>query len=104
MNEKNINKQISPIFDRKHQSILSLDCNQNSIIALLKGPDIQYEKILMNENDQVNIPIINDRYQDKNSFLQIHVRKFIEYCVFKTRMRNLDYHLSLILSYRSIKC
>ncbi len=95
MNEKNFNKQIFPIFDRKHQSILSLDCNQNPIIALLKGPDIQYEKILMNEND---------RCRDKNSFLQIHVRKFIEYCVFKTKMRNLDYHLSLILSYRSIKC
>jgi len=101
IDDKKFQMRKIPIFDRKDQSI---DCNQNPIIALLKGPDILYEKILMNENNQANIPIINDRCRDKNSFLQIHVRKFIEYCVFKTRMRNLDYHLSLILSYRSIKC
>ena len=55
-----------------HNSILSIDSNRNSIIALLKGPDTLYKQILMNYEQQLNVPKIN---QDKNSFLQIQIRK-----------------------------
>jgi hypothetical protein len=60
----------------KDKSTSPIDYNQNSIITLLKGPDEQYKKILMNENEQqLNVPITNDRCRDKNSFLQVHVRE-----------------------------
>jgi len=67
--------------------ILPVNDHQNPIIALLNGPDTRYKNILMNEN----IPIANNSCQNKNSFLQIHVRKFI------------SHNLPLIFSYRSIK-
>lgn len=57
------------------ESILCIDYNQNSIIALLKGPDSRYKNTLMNENGQLDVSIINNQCQEKNSFLQIHVRK-----------------------------
>ncbi len=61
-------------FNAEDLSILTTDYHQNPIIALLKGPDTRYEQILMNENEQFNVPVLN---RDKNAFLQIHVRKFI---------------------------
>jgi len=73
MNKKNFTKQFLSIFDGKDQWI---NYNQNPILALLKGPDTQYETILMNENEQLTVSKINDRCRNKNSFLQIHVRKF----------------------------
>jgi hypothetical protein len=80
-NEKNFNKKILPIFNQNDQSISSVDYNQNPIMALLKGPDTQYKKILMNENEQFNVSRINDQCGDKNSFLQIRVRKFKSFIV-----------------------
>jgi hypothetical protein len=68
------------LFDQKDKSISAIDFNQNSIIALLKGPDTQYKNILM-KNEQLNEPIINDQCRDKNSFLQIHVRKLQSQCL-----------------------
>lgn len=66
-NISNFNKkQFLTIFNRKQQSIY----NENPILTLLKGPDTRYEKILMNENEE-----INNQCQEKNSFLQIYVRK-----------------------------
>lgn len=43
----------------------------NSIIALLNGPDTPYKQILINDNHQFDV----DPSREKNSFLQIHVRK-----------------------------
>ncbi|CAF0784991.1 unnamed protein product [Rotaria sordida] len=51
------------------------DLNQNSIIALLKGPDTRYKNILMKDGEQLIVPIVNDQCQDKNSFLQINIRE-----------------------------
>jgi hypothetical protein len=65
--------------------ISSANNHQNPIIALLNGPDTRYEKLLMNEN----VPVMN-----KNSFLQIHVRKLIESRLF----------IDIFLSFRFIKC
>lgn len=46
----------------------------NPISALLNGPDIPYKQILINdENKQSHV----EPCRDQNSFLQIHVRKFI---------------------------
>jgi hypothetical protein len=47
----------------------------NPLIALLEGPDIQYKNILTQDNEQLNVPVIHNQCQDKNLFLQIHVRK-----------------------------
>jgi hypothetical protein len=76
------NKRIIPSFTKLFdKSISAIDFNQNSIIALLKGPDTQYKNILMKENEQLSVPIINDQCRDKNSFLQIHVRKLQSQCL-----------------------
>lgn len=69
----NFNKLFLKIFKRTDQTIF----NENPIIALLKGPDARYEKILMNENEQFNTFNANIQGREKNSFLQIHVRKLI---------------------------
>ena len=57
-----------------------MNYSQNSIIALLKGPDTQYENLLTKDSEQLSVPIINDQCRDKNSFLQIHVRKLTFLC------------------------
>ncbi|CAF3704299.1 unnamed protein product [Adineta steineri] len=59
---------------RKDKSIAYIDFNQNSIIKLLRGPDTQYKHILNDDNQKLNVPLIREQCQDKNSFLQIHVR------------------------------
>ena len=46
--------------------------SQNPIIALLQGPDNQYKSLLIQDND---VSKMNSQCRDKNSFLQIHVRK-----------------------------
>lgn len=90
------------LFNRKDKSIsLMDDYNQNSIIALLKGPDTQYKNILAKANEQLSVAINNEQYRDKNSFLQIHVRKLL-YSRFINKRSVLDIpnpnHLSLDMS------
>jgi hypothetical protein len=76
IHQKDLSKRFLPnlanLFDRKDKSILSINDHQHPIIALLKGPDTQYRNVLTQDND---VPIINSQCRDKNSFLQIHVRK-----------------------------
>ena len=64
-------------FEREHQLIASKDDGtQSPIMALLKGPDIQYKKLLMNDSKQLTIPIRNNACSNKDPFVQVQVREF----------------------------
>ena len=56
-------------------SSAKFSCNQNSIMALLNGPDTKYQQMLIDATKPSAVAMIDERARDKAAFLQIHVRK-----------------------------
>ena len=68
-------QQIHQVLDCFHRNDPSIKLNRNPLLALLTGPDAPYAQLLNTQNDPVKRSNVDDRHGDKESFLQIHVRK-----------------------------